>query len=235
MSWINPQGQRQTLGGQKAASDFLYEAYMMALAHQQPAEIRLAGHSLGSQMVSALAQRLSEGVAQKKIAARLLPDRVILLDPFFSNGAKAYLNGESNGDRVTRLARQYTGEGAMSLEIYRTSSVSFLPVADSHPALITLSAFRNIYTDGIFTVGQQGEKHNYAVAYYLWSFAESAPPYERGNATVSADFPKTGISAASPKADLLQFMKSELQIRSSDQATGTPLDDSCILERKGAI
>ncbi len=234
MTWIDPSNTRKSFSGNKAASEILFQEYTTAMSAQKAPEIRFAGHSLGSQMVSILTQKVREGIVQGRLASKLMPSRVVLLDPFFSNGAKAYLQQQSNAAVVTQYAKQWIAQGT-TLEIYRTSSLSLLPVADAHAPLISLSAFRNIYTDGIFTTADQGPKHNYAVAYYLWSFAGKEVPFEKSGLALPTDFPVSALSALSAKADIQKFMNSDFQVRSSDMSTSDPNDDPCLLEKKGSI
>ncbi len=235
MTWINSNGQRTAFEGKLSASDWLYQDYVQAMQYQSQSEIRIAGHSLGSQMASILAKRLTESVKAGRVSRNLLPQRLVLLDPFFTGTFKTYLGDKKNGDVVRANSQKAISDGGMSFEIYRTSSVSFIPGADLNPELNQLSAFRNIYTDGIFTVAQQAEKHVYAVAYYLWSFATEAAPLGSGPISRPLGFPLQCVSASSAKSDLIIYMNSSLQARSTDAMSARPEDDSCTLEPKGTI
>ncbi len=223
MTWKDAAGYQHKALEEKSASDLFWEHYQAALENFQGPEIRIVGHSLGSQMAAALVER-------SILEARLVPARLVLLDPFFSGGDKDYLGKLSNSTRITRLVQKEVSQD-LAFEIYRSSSVSFIPGADSYSELIKLSAFQNIYTDGLFRLEEQDKKHTYVVPYYFLSIQN--PPREFSSSGRAPDSPQRCLVASSSVMDVRSYMKSAFQARSSDGGTVTPLDDSCILEAKG--
>lgn len=235
MSWIDSSGLRRPAPDQGSASELFFQAYREAMAEHGQTEIRIVGHSLGSQMASLLTKRLYDEHKAGRLDNRLLPERLVLLDPFFSGRTQSYLMNQKNGDVLRGYLAELITSKALALEIYRSSSVSLLPGADAHPELLSLAAFRNVYTDLIYSLDQQAEKHVYAVAYYLWSFAYPPSTLSAGTSAAPPGIPGTCLSAASTKTELLSYMASTVQVRSSDSNTATPADDVCYLEAKGTL
>ncbi len=230
MTWKDAAGYQHKALEEKSASELFWQQYRAALEDFQGPEIRIVGHSLGSQMASALVELSILEAEKDEALARLVPLRLALLDPFLSGGDKDYLEKISNSTRITRLLQKGITQD-LAFEIYRSSSVSFIPGADSHAELIKLSAFRNIYTDGLFRLEEQDKKHTYVVPYYFLSIEN--PPREFSSSGRAPDSPQRCVVASSSAMDVQSYMKSAFQARSSDSGTVTPLDDSCILETKG--
>jgi pimeloyl-ACP methyl ester carboxylesterase len=236
MSWLDSYGYRHPFDMGKSTGDILYDAYTKAMQNHAPGtEIRILGHSLGTQLATNLAHRLSEGNLAGMVPDALVPKRVILLDPYFTTGAKPYLQGSTNGELITRYARQFISKSHMTLEIYRTSSLPFSQGADRYPELLQLSAFRNIYTDGVFSYADQAGKHNYAIPYYFLSMNCHQPTLASPTDGAGASLPLSPPSASSSDEDIRRWMSASVQVRSTDNGTADPNDDRCSLESKGTF
>ncbi len=235
MTWLAKDGVRRPFAAKLSASELFHQAYLLAMKDQKNPEIRLAGHSLGSQMASILSKRLTDDAVAGRLKKELLPKRVILMDPFMTGGPKDYLQAQANSAVMASYAREYTEKGSMSLEIYRTSLLSLLPQADPHLDLISLSAFRNVANDSLYKPDDQAGKHGYAVSYYLWSMAFKN--YVSAAAAPEADpaLPKTCISAVSSQSEIQALMRSRQQQKSTDNLTREPNDDPCTWEPKGSL
>ncbi len=96
-------------------------------AGARPAKVHLVGHSLGSQVVLEMCRRLVLAQACATPAAQVwLPDRVSLLDPFFSAGRKPYAPhyGRRVAQRVTEtlhMLRELPYD--VAIETYVTSLI----------------------------------------------------------------------------------------------------------------
>lgn len=94
----------------KPAGQLYYEAYKAALSQYRGPEIRVAGHSLGNQMTAAMLERV---FADPSIPASRRPQRVALLDPYWSPGPKSYLGGITNAQRVLGIVADLRGRGVV--------------------------------------------------------------------------------------------------------------------------
>lgn len=147
MRWRDSQKQyHDELGG----SDFhiaqlLLEFYLQALSDYEGEEIRIAGHSLGSQlavhMTYLLHQQLEDRPKNTHLQ-RILPKRIALLDPFFSRGKKDYLDEERISERVEKLVSTLINEHQVLFEMYRSSSKMLgLFICDQHEELLKKVAY----------------------------------------------------------------------------------------------
>nr|MCH9683531.1 hypothetical protein [Deltaproteobacteria bacterium] len=131
-----------------------------------PPEVRIVGHSLGNQLAVDLAYRVLAAIEDGELDPNLLPTRVALLDPFYTNGGKDYLGGEQTGERVRRYARALRESGVL-LESYRSSVVANNPfVGDTNRELMGMVAFQNVQPKFLDTT-QLVAKHKYAKQFYF--------------------------------------------------------------------
>ena len=106
MRWKSLNNGYQSGPGQ-SVTDLLYAAIHDNMQNFSNSHFRLAGHSLGNQLALSIGVRLKDAVNQGSLNANLRPDRIALLDPFYSNGSKSYLNGQWTGEKSQRI-RQLT-------------------------------------------------------------------------------------------------------------------------------
>ncbi len=90
MRWRNASGVYVN-GPTQSASDLLFQSYKDNLAGYTGSNIRLAGHSLGNQMAIVLAKKISDAVNAGTMNSKLLPKRIALLDPFYSQNGKTFI------------------------------------------------------------------------------------------------------------------------------------------------
>ncbi|WP_369959678.1 hypothetical protein [Pseudomonas benzenivorans] len=174
MRWRNASGAYSN-GPAQSAGDLLFQSYKDNLAGYSGSNIRLLGHSLGNQLAIVLTKKISDAVAAGTLNSKLLPKRVALLDPFYSNNAKSYLGNRWVGEVCRSYVSELKGKGVI-FEAYRTSAVtSTVFVGDSNSGLMNMTAFTEL-KPWYFNAVQQTEKHNAAVWHYLWSFAFNPPP-----------------------------------------------------------
>ncbi|WP_374326081.1 hypothetical protein [Aquipseudomonas alcaligenes] len=84
-------------GPGQSASDLLFNSCKDNMAGYSGSNIRILGHSLGNQMAIVLTKKISDAVTAGTLSSKLLPKRVALLDPFYSNNAKSWLGNQWTG------------------------------------------------------------------------------------------------------------------------------------------
>lgn len=165
----------------KSVSDLFYDDYVDALANHGNKEIRLVGHSLGNQLVIATGKKISDAVVSGEITENLHPDRIALLDPFYSNNFKPFWFFSTTGKMAAEAAEIMRNRGTL-FELYRYSLVSaigeivgqFTFDEDSLLRLRLLSAHQDMrpwYIDFF----DFGEKHIASPYLYFQSMAYSTP------------------------------------------------------------
>lgn len=173
MRWRNSSGVYAT-GPSQSASDLLFNSYKANLAGYSGSNIRIAGHSLGNQMAIVLTKKISDAVTAGTINSKLLPKRVALLDPFYSNNAKSYLGNKWVGEVCRTYVSELKTKGVI-FETYRTSGASSTGfIGDSNTGLMNMTAFSEL-KPWYFNATQLTEKHNAAVWHYLWSYSNNPP------------------------------------------------------------
>ncbi len=173
MRWRNSSGAYSN-GPTKSVGDLLFDHYKANMASYTGNNIRILGHSLGNQVAIVLTKKISDAVTAGTLPSRLLPKRVALLDPFYSNQAKSYLGNRWVGEVCRSYVSELKTKGVI-FEAYRTSAVaSTIFVGDANTGLMKMTAFTELKTS-YFGTGQQTEKHNAAVWHYLWSFSSNPP------------------------------------------------------------
>ncbi|MEM7180564.1 MAG: Ig-like domain-containing protein [Spirochaetota bacterium] len=167
-----------------------------ALAQNTSGNIRMTGHSLGNQMITHIASRVD--------AAGIYVNRVALLDPAWTEGAKDYLPVITTAD--ANLVMNHNGKKALSdnsvgrhfwvgemsrkilftmanknwnrgfaIEIYHTTGLNLaIPVVDENKILMEVSA--DISNAPWYYSGTQiSDKHKAIRHHYFWSYESAAP------------------------------------------------------------
>ena len=183
MRWKNSSGVYST-GPSISAGELLFRSYRDNLAGYSGSNIRLLGHSLGNQMAIVIAKKISDAVTAGSMNSNLLPKRVALLDPFYSNNAKSYLGNKWVGEVCRSYVTELKTKGVI-FEAYRSSGASSTGfIGDSNSGLMNMTAFSEL-KPWYFGSTQLTEKHNAAVWHYLWSFSFN-PPLITGTSNQSA-------------------------------------------------
>lgn len=211
-------GSYEQLSGNDNVTDLLFDDLVGFMdGNFYGSEFRIVGHSLGSQVAIRLADELFVAADNGNISSNLVPDRVALLDPFFSNDGKDYLGGNWTGEESRWLVFDLIDEG-MAFEAYRSSSTSSsVFVGDDNQALLDSVAFIEL-EPWYFWFWEQTEKHIAAAWHYFWSF-EFAPPTIRR----SSD---EGASASTSTSRIIELMSSDQSLNQySGQYTESPSDD----------
>lgn len=216
MRWLDSNGDYHQ-GPNQNVVDILLESYEQAMQYYTGPELRLAGHSLGNQVALRLADQLVSAQQQGKVTSYEVPNRVSLLDPFYSNHSKDYLNGAWVGEKAREIVNRLKSAG-MAIDSYRSSIVtSSVFAGDENKELSNSVAFTEIKT-GFFNQFQISEKHSSAVWLYFWSIIYPTP-----TVTNSA---MPGLSASSTYDDVRQWMfTSDHLVQTAGDNTKDPQDN----------
>ena len=223
MRWRNASGAYSS-GPTQSAGDLLFQSYKANLAGYSGSNIRLLGHSLGNQMAIVLTKKISDAVSAGTVNSKLLPKRVALLDPFYSNYAKSYLGNKWVGEVCRSYVSELKGKGVI-FETYRSSGASSTGfIGDSNSGLMNMTAFTEL-KPWYFNSVQLTEKHNSAVWHYLWSFSFNPPAIRSSTAQ--------GTSARTADSRIKTLMDgSQKLVHYSGQYTKEPSDDSFELKAR---
>jgi len=189
----------------KSVGELALAQYTAMMVNYQGSEVRFAGHSLGSQLAVNLAKLVSDYVAVNTSKIKIMPNRLELLDPFWSKDAKTYLgdkygsafsscNGTKDGknDWNAEVVRCYIynmiNKNNLVVTWFKTSGISDTGVGDSNSALQPIVAFQNVASFWL-NATDQGGKHVWARYVYFWS--KSVP--------ASSGFPKEYTLSGSTK------------------------------------
>ncbi len=196
-------------------STIAFNQLKSVLSKNSSNNIRIVGHSLGSQLAVSVSYLMNEAVKNGKLKRSLMPNRIELLDPFWSRGAKAFLadfNNDGNkdwtGERVRFYIKEIKEDNNTAITWYKSSAILNLGLGDNNDDLkqeVAFQSFRPWYLNGFDLVN----KHVYVRHNYFWSMSFRAPK------EVKLDFfrrrSKTGrvsASASTSNARIKQLMNS---------------------------
>lgn len=201
----------------KSANDLFVEQLVSALNPNNESELRIVGHSLGSQMAIRASYRLLKGAQEQHWSTNLVPHRVAILDPFFSTGWKGYLNWSTVGEQI-RVRGEALISAGVAMEVYRTSfNSSNGVVSDPNTALLNQLAFAEV-KPWYFNAFNFQDKHISAFWHYFWSYSHDTP-----DILWSWD---QGLSASTPTHRVKQLMRSPNKlVHSWGNWSKTPADD----------
>lgn len=187
----------------KSVGDIAFEQLTAALADNTSHYVRLSGHSLGNQLATIVAGKISDAIYAGDAGVNVMVDRLELLDPFFSKDGKDYLgdaNSDGNpdwtGERVRWTVQELIDRHNTPVTAYYSSNINDLWIGDKNqPLREKVTEIWNRF----WYLADEVNKHNHVVPFYFRSMA-SAPPEEVtinwwGNRTA------TGKDAASASTD----------------------------------
>lgn len=201
------------IAGNKTVADMFVEDYKAAMSNHGNQEIRLAGHSLGSQLILAAGQKIH---TDPSLSNNQKPKRLALIDPAFSN---IYVKDLTTSGTLGVQAARTLKDRGVALEYYRVSEVNLgsqvLGVSLDGTAIYRLrqvSAFAELqpwYIEGVAPFNA-GDKHIAAPYLYFDSMRNSRTPevtlgdwvchwiFCRWDATIRKDTYRHALSAATP-------------------------------------
>ncbi len=165
----------------KSVGQIAFEQVTAALAGNTSNYVRLSGHSLGNQLATIVASKISDAVYAGSVGNNVTVDRLELLDPFWSADGKAYL-GDTNGDG----ANDWVGERTrwtietliqrhnLPVTWYKSSGIQDAWVGDRNSELEGIVTF--IHNRFWYLASADYlNKHNHVVPWYFRSMASAAP------------------------------------------------------------
>ena len=176
-------------------SDLLFKTYTEALKDYVGPNIRLAGHSLGSQLVTRLAAKVADAAKAGKLDAHLIPKRIALLDPWWSSSKDPKA---AHGTLVRELIAPLKSQ-QMIFEWYKTSTLAELFKSDLNLELKAMIGQTQIALD-YYSTANQVSRHMSAPFVYFLSFKDPPPP------GCSAPCVDTAPSASVSDARMLDLM-----------------------------
>lgn len=160
----------------KSLGDLAFDQFKAVVGNNTSNNIRLVGHSLGNQLATNVAKKISDAVTNGQLASRLMPNRLELLDPFWSKGDKSYLNNDWTGERVRWYISTMKNRHNIAASWYKSTAILNLGIGDNNNPLKDIVAFQSVrywYLNGF----QIADKHVYVRYSYFWSY-NSNPPEE---------------------------------------------------------
>lgn len=233
MQWKDSAGRfhRENMLNQDVG-EVLLQQYLGALANQRAdREIRLVGHSLGTQLATRLSRQV---VGMYGTNHRLSPDRLVLIDPAAGSQDEDYLrdyNRIYNGRdwacstaEIVAAFGEYLAARGLPIEFYRTSALMAAPGSSYNMPMAETSAYTELKP---WYTSNPGEKHSWPVRTYFWSLALDAPgeclPNGQGGWTSTGSM---AMSAATPSWRIRQMMGGDFKwVQSHGKTTEDPADD----------
>ena len=190
-------------------SQIAFNQLSSVLADNSSENIRMVGHSLGSQLAVNVAHLISEAVKSGELSISLMPNRIELLDPFWSKGAKSFLSDFDKdrkkawtGERVRSYINEMKQANNTVFTWYKSSAILNLGIGDGNEKLkqeVAFQSFRSWYLNSFNLI----DKHIYVRHNYFWSMSFNAPKEVKqgflnkktntGNVSASASTPDTRI------------------------------------------
>ncbi|WP_128896145.1 hypothetical protein [Longirhabdus pacifica] len=170
MRWKDSTGEsRYDNMPQVSAGELFYDSYVKAMEGYTGNNIRIVGHSLGNQMAVHVTKLISDDVKAGNIAENLMPNRIALLDPYYSKYAKDYLGGKWTGEVVREYVQQFIQDGVI-VEATKTSAATGPLTGDDNRELEQMVAFTQI-KPWAYSATDIAKKHVYAVPHYFYQYA----------------------------------------------------------------
>jgi len=232
MRWRQCDGTYTTTGSPAlSAGELFYNAIVANLGTSYVGtNLRIVGHSLGSQMALVVSKKLSDAVTAGTLNARLRPTRVALMDPFWSKDGKTYLGGKWTGevsrDHVTALKN-----AGVIFERYKSSNINDLFIGDSNQPLTTLIGQTELVPEWIPNTNQS-QRHVAAPNLYFYSFAYTPPPECSTDAFNNRTCAGTAASASTNDVRTREMMNSTYTWIQTGQGILTPVPSDNLFDRK---
>lgn len=200
-----------------------------ALKNNVSGNIRLVGHSLGNQVITHIAGKVNE--------AGIKINRIALLDPAWTDGAKSYLPLVTTNDlnvklnhngakalNITSLGRHFwlteycrvilytimnsQWNSGIVVERYNSTALNlYMPIMDENAELSKQISVTDI-KPWFYSATQLGDKHVVIRHHYFWSMESLAPVECKVFFTVRKPTGNSAISAATPDTRVRESMLS---------------------------
>jgi uncharacterized protein YjdB len=204
-----------------SAAQLFVDQYKSALSNYNGSEIRIVGHSLGGQMAINTTKIICDGIDKGNISSKLKPNRVALLDPFWSKDGKSYLNNRWTGEVCREYVTSLESKG-IAFEQYKTSNINDLFIGDANEGMRKLTCFTEVDSSFIPFINQMN-KHRYARDWYFYSMAFNPPKAENNSVFAGATAP----SASAATLNVFSMMQPKYYWSEDiGDSTYTPSDDT---------
>lgn len=150
-------------------TDLALECYRSVFANYTGSNIRIIGHSLGNQLATTLTYAISNEYQAGYLPSRLVPKRLVLLDPFWGKGEENCVNKRWVGEVCRTYVKALIERHNMAVEQYKSSALGGA-VADENLDMRKMNAFFRIWPDFIGII-DQADQHKYAYAWYAMSMS----------------------------------------------------------------
>jgi len=175
MRWKNASGTYQEApDGTKSAAELFLNDYIASMTNQNFTgnDIRISGHSLGNQMAVRMTKLLVDKINAGDTPQNIMPNRIALLDPYWSPGQKSYLGNMKNSTVIRNYITELIASNNIAFEWYRSSELTVEPYGDPNPELEPFVMYVEMYPE--FTTNQM-LKHCAAYRLYDWSLSFKGP------------------------------------------------------------
>lgn len=170
VTWKDCDGKPQPVPGSPSdAGEFFYNEFLIAMKNYQGSNVRLAGHSLGNQLVTKLADKLETQASAGKIPENLIPKRVALIDPWWSDKSMP----QNRADSLRSSIQEMKAKGII-FEWYKTSKVNDNNGSDENLELIPIIGQTEIFPD-YYSSFNNMSRHMSAPFLYFLGFKDGAP------------------------------------------------------------
>lgn len=219
--------------------DEMTALYESALAGHKGGEIRLVGHSLGSQLVTGVAHAIHLDIEDGRISPTLMPRRLSYLDPVWTKGSKSYLD-DQNGDgepdwtgertrwAVADMVDRWTSVNGFAIDMYHSTQLDLGIIGDKNEALRDdVAGSVRLFFDYI-GLTELPTKHFAVKTYYFLSLG--APLLRE----VDSRGGETGLfvpSAAATNEQLIENLLAEAEWNQLGGKTTTDIDDDTFIRR----
>jgi len=162
-------------GGLGKAFCNAWEELVTASGVKRPSYLHLVGHSLGTQLACNF---LRQQLRVRGDAAQVV-QRLTLLDPYFTNFKKAFLDGRWPGEVVREVVSSVSSSGA-AVEQYKSSIVLNNPLSDMNTELTKQVAYYVLQPSylpvagGCGDIAVLGKRHS--AAKYVYFRSKACPP-----------------------------------------------------------
>lgn len=148
-------------------TDLIIEDFIEVFGSYQGNDIRIVGHSLGNQLATTLAYRISEAYYDGLVSYNAVPKRLVLLDAFWGKGTEECVDGRWVGEVCREYVKKLIQRHNIAIEQYKSSAVGGV-IADENLDMRKMTAFFRIWPDFIGIIGQD-HQHKYSYYWYAKS------------------------------------------------------------------
>ena len=206
----------------KPIAQLMAETIAEALQDNSNGYLLLHGHSLGAQAAIATAYKLTTMAEQGTVSAAMIPERLVLSDPYWTNFGQSYLDGAWTGEVSRTYVRYLIDHYDLAVEMTRSSGICDLSLGDCNDNMTDMVAFQRLRPWYLAST-DIAAKHTMANDWWTLTKTYDAPE------EVDADYNETGavaVSAATSDSRIKAMMGSDYEWdQVAGRYTSNPDDD----------